>query len=338
MGKSTYSAANCPDVDVKYMRRALQLARCGRLTACPNPMVGAVIVARGRIIGEGFHVRPGEGHAEVNAVSSVKSVDMHLLHEAVMYVTLEPCSHYGRTPPCAELIIKCGIPRVVVGCIDPFGAVKGRGVAMLRDAGVEVVTGVLEEECLWLNRRFVTFHSLQRPYVTLKWARSSDGFIDRIRTDGSAVRISTEATRQHVHRQRSLNQAILVGHRTWELDRPSLDVRFWFGSPPSRCVLGDFGSERLPADVLALPDIDAMLAELHQRGVQTLLVEGGRETLQSFIDRGLWDEAWEECAALELGEGVPAPSMPREADMRQDIWGVPFNRWFSAKRFCASVK
>ena len=318
---------NDPACDEKYMRRALQLAVQGRLTAAPNPMVGAVVVAGDRIIGEGYHIRPGEGHAEVNALASVKPADRHLLKESTIYVTLEPCAHYGRTPPCAELIIREGIPRCVVGCIDPFAQVKGRGVAMLLQAGLEVRVGVLEDECWSLNKHFIAFHSLQRPYITLKWARSADGFIDRLRTDGSAARLSTAATQQHVHRQRSLHQAILVGHSTWMLDRPTLDVRHWFGTPPLRCVLGRCDTSQCPENAICMPDIDELLAELHRRGIQSLLVEGGRQTLQSFIDRNLWDEAWEECAAVSLGDGVPAPQMPREADDQKEIWGVSFNSW-----------
>ncbi len=327
MSKSKQSFTNAATDDEKYMLRALQLARLGKNTTAPNPMVGAVIMAQGRIIGEGYHIRAGEGHAEVNAINSVSEDDRHLLHESTIYVTLEPCAHYGRTPPCAELIIRKGIPRCVIGCIDPFAKVKGKGIAMLREAGIEVKVGVLEEECLWLNRRFITFHSMQRPYITLKWARSADGFIDALRTSGPAARLSTPATQLHVHQQRADHEAILVGHTTWDADNPRLDLRRWFGTPPLRCVLGNLSDEELPADVLAMPDIDSMLKELHRRGIQSLLVEGGRQTLQSFIDSGLWDEAWEEHAAVYLHEGVCAPKMPRDADEVKVIWGVKFCHW-----------
>ena len=176
-------------IDEKYMRRCIQLARNGICHAAPNPMVGAVIVRDGKIIGEGYHVRCGEGHAEVNAIASVK--DESLLKNATIYVSLEPCSHYGKTPPCADLIIRKGIPRVVVGCVDPFSLVAGRGIQKLRDAGIKVTVGVLEKECRELIRAFVTFNLKKRPYITLKWAQSADGFLDIRREDGNAVRLST---------------------------------------------------------------------------------------------------------------------------------------------------
>lgn len=329
MGKVTHSAAITADIDQEYMRRALQLARLGNLSAVPNPMVGAVIVANERIIGEGYHIRPGEGHAEVNAMASVSFQDRSLIPGSTVYVTLEPCAHQGRTPPCASLLIRERVGRVVVGCIDPFAEVNGRGIAMLRDAGIDVSVGVLEDECLNLNRRFITFHREHRPYITLKWARSADGFIDSLRTDDTTppAHLSTPATQMHVHCQRAHHQAILVGHRTWMLDNPRLDVRRWFGTLPLRCVLGNISVACLPSDVLCLSDIRAMLVTLHARGIQSLLVEGGRQTLQSFIDNDLWDEAWEECAAVTLGEGVPAPRMACEANVTEKIWGVTFNHW-----------
>ncbi len=177
--------------DESYMRRCLQLARNGRQNAKPNPMVGAVIVADGRIIGEGYHVRCGESHAEVNAFASVDTADESLLREATLYVSLEPCSHYGKTPPCADLIVRKGVRRVVVGCIDEFSQVQGRGIAKLREAGIDVSVGVLEEECRWLNRRFFTFHRERRPYIILKWAQTANGFID---DEGHAVAISSPFT------------------------------------------------------------------------------------------------------------------------------------------------
>ncbi|MDD7421187.1 MAG: bifunctional diaminohydroxyphosphoribosylaminopyrimidine deaminase/5-amino-6-(5-phosphoribosylamino)uracil reductase RibD, partial [Prevotellaceae bacterium] len=193
--------------DELYMRRCLQLAACGRQNAKPNPMVGAVIVCRGRIIGEGYHVRCGEGHAEVNAFASVRPEDEALLADSTMYVSLEPCSHYGKTPPCADLIVSKGVKRVVVGCIDPFAKVQGRGIARLRDAGIDVTVGVLEADCLRLNRRFITFNTHQRPYILLKWAQSADAFID---DHGVAARFSTPFTTMLMHRLRSECDAILV--------------------------------------------------------------------------------------------------------------------------------
>mgnify|MGYP002624354082 CR=1 FL=1 len=327
MSKDTHFAASASQHDEKYMRRALQLSAMGVLTSHPNPMVGAVIVAQGRIIGEGYHIRPGEGHAEVNAVASVRHEDRPLLAESTIYVTLEPCAHYGRTPPCTELIIRTGIPRCVVGCIDPFAEVSGRGIAQLRAAGTDVRVGVLENDCRRINRRFFTFHSKHRPYITLKWARSADGYIDRQRTAGHAARLSTDATQMHVHQQRSRHDAILVGHRTWELDKPRLDLRHWFGTPPLRCILGKVDTTTLPPGTIAHTTPAEMLADLYERNVQSLLVEGGSKTLQSFIDQRLWDEAWEECGTATLGNGIHAPQMPGEPHKQQKIWGVTFNRW-----------
>jgi diaminohydroxyphosphoribosylaminopyrimidine deaminase/5-amino-6-(5-phosphoribosylamino)uracil reductase len=222
------------------MARCLQLARHGEFTTAPNPMVGAVIVHDGRIIGEGWHRQCGGPHAEVNAVRSVRPEDEGLLREATIYVSLEPCSHWGKTPPCAELLVEKGFRRVVVGCLDPNEKVAGRGIRRLREAGAEVVVGVLERECWWLNRKFMTFHTLNRPYITLKWAQSADGFIDRhreSRSDGEPVHFSSQWTQTLVHRLRATHQAILVGRRTWELDQPSLTTRLWPGRNPERVVL-----------------------------------------------------------------------------------------------------
>ena len=287
------------------MRRCLQLARCGRLGAAPNPMVGAVVVCDGRIIGEGYHQRCGQAHAEVNAIASVREPE--LLPQSTIYVSLEPCAHYGKTPPCAQLIIDKRIPRVVVGCGDPFAQVDGRGITMLREAGVEVSVGVLEEECRWLNRRFITYHTEHRPYITLKWAQSQDGFIDRPRTraDEPPVCFSSPTTQALVHQLRAENEAILVGRRTMELDRPSLTVRRWNGRNPMRVVLS--GSSVAYDSCVTYTSREEALADLWKKGVQSLLVEGGRETLQGFIDTGLWDEARIETAPLTLGKGVKAP-------------------------------
>lgn len=278
------------------MRRALQLARGGREYAAPNPMVGAVLVADGRIIGEGYHRRCGGPHAEVNAISSAKGA----LTDTTLYVTLEPCAHYGKTPPCAQLIIDKQIPRVVIGCRDPFAKVNGLGIKMLRDAGCEMVVGVLEKECMSLNRRFMTYHSQHRPFVTLKWAQSSDGFIDRRREVGDGqkpVHFSNIYTQQLCHRRRAEHDAILVGWRTNILDSPSLTTRLWPGKNPMKVVM----ERQTPEDVLA---------ELYERGIQSLLVEGGAKTLQAFIDAGLWDEAYVETTNWPLDSGVRAPKLP----------------------------
>ena len=219
----------------KYMRRCIQLAQNGLCNAAPNPMVGAVIVCDGKIIGEGYHVRCGKAHAEVNAIRSVKETS--LLKRSTIYVSLEPCSHHGKTPPCADLIIEKQIPRIVIGCQDPFSKVAGRGIQKLKDAGREVIVGVLEDECRHLIKRFITFHTLHRPYITLKWAESADGFIDLCRTEGNPVILSTPLTSMLVHKKRAEHSAILVGTRTAKLDNPSLNVRNWYGRSPIRLVI-----------------------------------------------------------------------------------------------------
>ena len=311
----------------QYMLRCIQLARQGEQTAPPNPMVGAVIVHNNRIIGEGYHVRCGEAHAEVNAVRSVRPEDRPLLKESTIYVSLEPCAHYGKTPPCAELIIREGIPRVVVGCVDPFAKVKGKGIQMLRDAGCEVIVGVCETECQALNKHFFTFHTHKRPFITLKWARTADGHIDACRKDAtqSPLRISTPETQLRAHRLRTTHQAILVGHRTLLLDRPSLTPRAWDGPAPVRLVLGAITASELPEGFEAFADIDTLLTALHQRNIQALLVEGGRQVLQSFIDRGLWDEAWEEIGTDSLSaEGIHAPTITHATVTTEDFGGHAF--------------
>lgn len=282
------------NTDELYMRRCLQLARCGRQNAKPNPMVGAVIVAFGRIIGEGYHARCGEGHAEVNAFASVKSEDEPLLKETTMYVSLEPCSHYGKTPPCADLIIKKGVKRVVVGCIDEFADVQGRGIKKLQDAGIDVTVGVLEEECRNLNRRFFTFHRLHRPYIILKWAQTANGFID---DNGQAISISSPFTQMLSHKLRSEEDAILVGRVTEEREHPQLTVRHWVGPSPKRLVI----DRQHPLN----------LESLYHHNIQSLIVEGGRKTLDSFLAQDLWDEIRVETnTAMTVSGGTRAPHLP----------------------------
>ena len=287
--------------DEKYMWRCLQLAVNGRQNARPNPMVGAVISlplpptqGGGRIIGEGYHVRCGEGHAEVNAFASVRPADEPLLGAATMYVSLEPCSHYGKTPPCADLIIKKGVRRVVVGCIDEFAEVSGRGIQKLQDAGIDVTVGVLEAECRALNRRFFTFHRLHRPYIILKWAQTANGFID---DHGRALQISTPFTQMLSHKLRAEEDAILVGRTTWEREHPQLTVRHWAGPDPKRMVL----DRQHPLN----------LENLYHHNVQSLIVEGGRKTLESFLMQDLWDEIRVETnSRLTVGGGTRAPQLP----------------------------
>ncbi len=319
------------------MRRALDLAALGCGFVSPNPMVGAVIVCDGRIIGEGYHRRFGYGHAEVNAVASV--ADRAVLRRSTMYVTLEPCAHYGKTPPCAQLIIDTGIPRVVIGCADPFAKVSGRGIAMLRQSGVEVTVGVLEKECRALNRVFMTAHTLHRPYVMLKWAMSSDGFTDRRRRpEEPAERFSTELTSLLVHRLRARYDAIMVGSGTVMADDPRLDVRHWSGRSPAVVVLDRMGCvspkarvfspgrrvvyftavprSDIPAEVEQVecaPDtgVDNVLNDLYDKGLTSVMVEGGATLLRSVVNAGLWDEARVEVAPCVLGScGTGAMAVP----------------------------
>ena len=299
------------------MLRCIQLAKCGAMGAPPNPMVGAVIVHNGKIIGEGYHIRCGGPHAEVNAIRSVR--DEGLLKESTIYVSLEPCSHYGKTPPCADLIIAKHIPRVVVGCMDPFAKVNGQGIRKLRDAGIEVMVGVLEKECLELNRRFITFHQQHRPWVTLKWAQSEDGFMDAERQKGELpVRFSSDFTQTLVHRMRAMHQAIMVGTKTVLMDDPTLTTRLWQGPDPLRVTIDRKGvlpdsvhikDGKVPTVIYNTGDLKHILDDLYKRGIQSLLVEGGAHLLQHFMDSGLWDEARIEIAPLTLGKGVLAPEM-----------------------------
>ena len=287
--------------DEKYMRRCLQLARNGQQNAKPNPMVGAVIVVNQTIIGEGYHVRCGQGHAEVNAFASVSAEDEKLLSEATMYVSLEPCSHYGKTPPCADLIIKKGVKRVVVGCVDEFAEVQGRGIQKLRDAGIEVTVGVLEDACKALNRRFFTYHRLQRPYIILKWAQTANGFID---DHGQALAISTPFTQMLSHKLRAEEDAILVGRVTDDREHPQLTVRQWAGPNPKRLVI----DRQHPLNLEAL----------HAHNIQSLIVEGGRKTLDSFLAQGLWDEIRVETNhMLTVTGGTRAPQMPTDVVLRE---------------------
>ena len=294
-------------IDEKYMQRCLQLAANGIQGVRPNPMVGAVIVANNRIIGEGYHVRCGQGHAEVNAFAAVKPEDEALLKDAIIYVSLEPCSHYGKTPPCADLIIKKGVRRVVVGTIDPFAEVQGRGIEKLRKAGIEVMVGVLEKECQWLNRRFFTYHSKHRPYIILKWAQTANGFID---DHGKALQISNEQTQMVSHQLRAEEDAILVGHTTESREHPQLTVRHWYGPNPKRVVL----THQRP--------LQQQIDDLYQQGIQSLIVEGGRKTHESFIEADLWDEIRVETGAITVSDGTRAPQIPSDVSLlSSEVYG-----------------
>lgn len=299
------------EIDERFMRRCLQLAKNGRQNAKPNPMVGAVIVSEdGRILGEGYHVRCGEGHAEVNAFASVRPEDEHLLTGATIYVSLEPCSHYGKTPPCADLIVRKRVKRCVCGCVDPFAKVQGRGIQKIREAGIEVTVGVLEKECLELNKRFITYNTHQRPYIILKWAQTANGFLDN---EGKGMAISSTFTKMLSHKLRAENDAILVGRITDERDHSQLNVRDWSGKNPLRLVIDrhhpcfeglDFSKGK--AEVLR-----QIMNFLYTNKVQSLIVEGGAITHRSFLDAGLWDEIRIETATTQsVKTGTEAPRLP----------------------------
>ena len=301
------------EIDEHFMRRCLQLAKNGRQNAKPNPMVGAVIVSEdGRILGEGYHVRCGEGHAEVNAFASVKPEDEHLLAGATIYVSLEPCSHYGKTPPCADLIVSKRVKRCVCGCVDPFAKVQGRGIQKIREAGIDVTVGVLEAECLELNKRFITYNTHQRPYIILKWAQTANGFLDN---EGKGMAVSSAFTKMLSHKLRAENDAILVGRVTDERDRSQLNVRDWSGKDPMRLVIDrhhpcfdglDFSKGK--AEVLR-----QIMSFLYINKVQSLIVEGGAITHQSFLDAGLWDEIRVETATAKFVKtGTEAPRLPHD--------------------------
>lgn len=327
------------DFDIRYMRRAIQLAKSSMTDTHPNPNVGAVIVARGRIIGEGYHRRCGQPHAEVNAVASVAPDDRPLLAESTIYVTLEPCSHYGKTPPCARLIIDSGIPRVVIACGDPFDKVRGRGLAMLRDAGIEVVEGVLEDEARALNPRFFTAHNLHRSFITLKWAQSADGFMDAVRhPDEPAFTFSSPLDSALVHRERALHDALLTTASTLLADNPRLDVRRWDGPDPkvvvidrrgiidaataSRLRLFTAGTRHimlLTPRPLQLPGVEnipitsdtpltEIMSELYRRGITSIMTECGPRMLQSLIDAGLYDAVRVYTSSRTLGDRGTSPA------------------------------
>lgn len=323
----------------EFMQRCLQLAKKGEGFTKPNPMVGAVVVHNGKIIGEGFHRQYGEAHAEVNAISAVK--DPALLSESTLYVSLEPCAHHGRTPPCAELIISKKIPHVVLAIRDPNPKVSGRGIEMMKEHGVDVTVGVLEQEAWELNKIFFTNQLYGRPFVILKWAQSRDGFMDRHRTtrEEKPALISNELTHTIVHKFRTQVQGILVGTNTAILDNPRLTARNWYGDDPTRVVIDR--ENKIPSDSALLDgtvptlvftalidparqgfahvkqiEIDfsedvnqQILSHLKNEGIHSLLVEGGRKLLTSFIEKDLWDEAYVESSSKILSSGVSAPEI-----------------------------
>jgi diaminohydroxyphosphoribosylaminopyrimidine deaminase/5-amino-6-(5-phosphoribosylamino)uracil reductase len=320
----------------KYLQRCIDLALLGAGSVSPNPMVGAVIVHDGQVIGEGYHQKYGQAHAEVNAINSVlarfDNAD-ELLRQSTIYVSLEPCAHYGKTPPCADLIIKHRIPTVVIGCRDPFSQVNGRGIEKLQAAGIEVITGVMEAECLELNKRFFTRIQKQRPYIILKWAQTQDGYFAP--ADGSQFWITGPEAKRLVHKWRSEEDAILVGKHTAQIDNPQLNVREWEGRNPKRVVIDrrlelstdlhlfDQSVETLvfneiKTDIdgrikyIALEDFDNfvpqyILFQLYIQDIQSVIIEGGAATLKAFIDAGLWDEARIFTGNKSLGGGIKSP-------------------------------
>ena len=336
----------------QYIARCIEIARRGEYYVAPNPMVGAVLVAPSdspmegeRILAEGWHERFGEGHAEVNCFKKAESQEPRVksYKDCTLFVSLEPCSHYGKTPPCAKLIIEKGVGRVVVGMLDPNPLVAGRGVAMLREAGIEVVVGVLEKECRELNKRFLMLHEHHRPYVVLKWAQTGDGFIDRNRRPNpdpshggkgehlnGALAISTERTKAIVHKMRAENMAIMVGTNTVIMDNPRLMTTHWEGRNPIRVTVDRHG--RIPMDARIWgptpglssdyagidpvivyrerTDWEYILEDLARRGIHSIMVEGGTTLLNHIIETGLWDEMHIEVAPeITIGEGVAAPNV-----------------------------
>ncbi len=325
--------------DEQYINRCIQLASNGFGTTYPNPMVGSVIVYNNQIIGEGWHRKAGEAHAEVNAINSVQ--DKTVFSEATIYVSLEPCSHFGKTPPCSDLIIASGFKKVVIGTIDPFAKVAGNGIKKLQNAGCEVTVGVLEADCQELNKRFFTFHTKKRPYIILKWAQTTDGYISpnpASRTNKSPVWITSTLSRQLVHKWRAQEQAILIGTKTVLDDNPSLTTRDWKGADPVRILIDrdlkvSKNARLLNNEVKTLVfiskntpqpsstgttkyhplDFEAaiilqILETLHQKGLQSVIIEGGAYTLQQFIDSNLWDEARVFTGVSNFESGIEAPT------------------------------
>ena len=316
--------------DELYMQRCLQLAALGLGKTSPNPMVGAVIVHNGNIIGEGYHHQCGQAHAEVNAINSVK--DIELLKESTLYVNLEPCSHFGKTPPCADAIIRYGIPKVVIGSIDYHDKVNGNGVRKLREAGVEVVENVCEADCEELNKRFFTFHQQHRPYIILKWAQTRDGYMDIDRTDSptSTYWITNTALKVLVHKWRSEEDAILVGYNTMRNDRPQLTTREYPGKDPQRFVM-QRGTDMI-ADLPYTPlseNAEEAIQQLYNLKIQSVIIEGGKKTLEKFLEIGLWDEARILVGNQTWGKGLKAP---RILDIPEKIVNIDDNQLMYVRR------
>ena len=318
-----------------YMNRCIELAKLGAGNVSPNPMVGSVIVHNRKIIGEGYHQKYGEPHAEVNAINSVKNRE--LLHESTIYVTLEPCAHFGLTPPCSDLIVENKIPKVVIGSIDPYAKVAGKGIEKLKKAGIQVEVGILENECRDLNKRFFTFHEKKRPYIILKWAQTMDGFIDIERTDdkhGEPTWITKDLALRLVHKIRSEEDAIMVGRKTAEIDDPSLTVRHWTGKNPIRLVIDsqlqlsqnlnlfDHSERTLVFNTikngtnnnityiivdLSKNSISQIVSQLYKLNIQSVIIEGGKQLLENFILEDVWDETHLFIGNKFFKTGIKAP-------------------------------
>ena len=329
--------------DHEYMQRCLYLAQLGAGWVAPNPMVGAVLVYDQNIIGEGYHQKFGEAHAEVNCINSVKKNDKQFISKSTMFVSLEPCAHFGKTPPCTDLIIESNIPRVVIGCRDPFKKVNGKGIQKLQDADVQVIVNVLEKECIEINKRFFLFNTQHRPYIILKWAMTADRKMAG--TDGNRLYITGEITNRVVHKWRSEEAAILVGTNTTILDNPELTTRLWQGRSPVRLVI-DMNLEvpvshkifnreaetvifnarkheegnpfyyQVTNDVSLVQQV---IHALYQMKIQSVLVEGGARLLQSFLDEGMWDEARVITNnQLRIREGLKAPNLMHEQKIEEE--------------------
>jgi diaminohydroxyphosphoribosylaminopyrimidine deaminase / 5-amino-6-(5-phosphoribosylamino)uracil reductase len=341
-----------------YMQRAIELAELGKGSVSPNPMVGAVVVHEGKIIGEGWHANYGEPHAEPRAILDVLNSfpnGEELLKQSTLYVTLEPCSHYGKTPPCADLIVKYRIPKVVIACRDPFERVNGQGIAKLKDAGVEIIEDVLTPEAAFMNRRFLTRVRQHRPYIILKWAQTANNYFAP--KEHAQQWISGTAAKMLAHRWRSEEDAVLVGTNTARIDNPQLTVRDWKGRNPKRVVIDKhlslshtlhlfdeqvetivFNGEKTEWNnklkYVALENFDLylpqnILFQLHLMDVQSLIIEGGVKTLQLFIDAGLWDEARVFKAPIYWEDGIKAPELKdipqKEEKIGKDMLTTYFN-------------
>lgn len=318
--------------DEQMMQRCIQLAENGLGTTYPNPMVGCVIVHDGKIIAEGWHQKAGQPHAEVNAISQIQNKE--ILKKSTLYVSLEPCAHHGKTPPCADLIVQHQIPKVVVGTVDPFAKVNGLGIQKLKNAGIEVISGILENECRDLNKRFFTFHQEKRPYIILKWAQTTDGFMAA--ENGEQKWITNEYSKQLVHKWRTEEQSILVGTQTAETDNPKLNARLWNGNQPIRLVLDK--DLKLNSDLnlfdksqrtivftenfkkndgnLEFIQIEfnenlahSILQKLYELEIQSIIIEGGKRTLDSFIKQDLWDEARIFTSSDSWNSGIHSPKI-----------------------------